>query len=95
MLFYLKGEVQKLGEAHLDQEQMTAFQDICGKLGQAVDLARSASEESAAGEIAGLLQEVYDAMKAQAARLGIYGGAISYIAEEVKGPLGYLADCVG
>lgn len=91
LLFYLKGEIQKLGEAHLDREQTAAFQDICGKLEQAVGLARSASGESAAGEIAGLLREAYDGMTAQAERLGRYGGAISYIAEEVKGPLRHLS----
>lgn len=95
LLFYLKGEIQKLGEAHLDREQTAAFQDICGKLEQAVGLARSASGESAAGEIAGLLGEAYDGMTAQAERLGRYGGAISYIAEVVKGPLRHLPDCAG
>lgn len=37
-----------------------------------------------------LLQEACEGMLLEAGRLGIYGGAIEYIAEEVKGPLKYL-----
>ena len=124
LLFYLKGEIQKLGDSHLDGGQKRAFGSICGKMEEAINLACQAAdgtgargktaeetggEAGAAGTETGdgaksaraetgsgtietkkLLQEASQEMLLEAGRLGIYGGAIRYIAEEVKGPLKYL-----
>lgn len=124
LLFYLKGEVQKLGDSHLDGDQKHAFESICGKMEEAIHLARQAADGTGAkGETAEetgeeaketrtengnrtketstetgsdtketkkLLQEACGEMLLEAERLGIYGGAIQYIAEEAKGPLKYL-----
>ncbi len=135
LLFYLKGEIQKLGDSRLNGEQKLAFGSICGKMEEAINLARQAAHGTGAkgktAEEAGdeaketgtetgsrtketgtetgsrtketgtetgsdtietkkLLQEACEGMLLEAGRLGIYGGAIEYIAEEVKGPLKYL-----
>lgn len=124
LLFYLKGEIQKLGDSHLDGEQKRAFESICGKMEEAINLARQAADGTGArgktAEVTGgearpagtetgdgarpagtatgsgtietkkLLQEASQEMLLEAGRLGVYGGAIQYIAEEVKGPLKYL-----
>ena len=99
LLFYLKGEIRKLGDARLNEEQKAAFEDICGKIGRAVEL--SAGRQAAGGtglngqsfdpaEIVQLLQEAYDGMKAEAERLGVCGGPVRYLAEAVKAPVRYL-----
>lgn len=92
LLFYLKGEIQKLGNTHLEAGQRAALDAVCAKMDRAVKLARNASDKGAGKEISGLLHEAYDGLKAEAGRLGIYGGAIEYLAEEVNKPLKYLAD---
>ena len=53
-----------------------------------------AEEAGPAGEAgqmraATLLREAYSEMTEEAGRLGVYGGAIQYIAEEIKRPLKY------
>lgn len=73
LLFYLKGEIQKLGDAHLSEEQKDAFDRICSKMNVAIYT-----------ENIEILQQVYHEMTVQAEGLGIYGAAIQYIAEELK-----------
>ena len=73
LLFYLKGEIQKLGDAHLSEEQKDAFDRICDKMNVAINT-----------ENIEILQQVYHEMTVQAEGLGIYGAAIQYIAEELK-----------
>lgn len=106
LLFCLKGEIQKLGDNHLNGEQKLAFESICGKMEKAIHLSRQAADGTGAkGETAEetgyrdkktkaearkFLQEACEEMLLEAERLGIYGGAIQYIAEEAKGPLRYL-----
>lgn len=101
LLFWLKGEIQKLG-THLEKEQSKALTGVCQKLEQAVTLSESKGDKTAeaVGEIGiaeadraevvkilHLLQEVYRELTMQAEGLGIYGGALSYMAEEIKRPL--------
>ena len=92
LLFYLKGEIQKLGNARLDEEQKAALNDICGRMDRAVKMARSAADGEEGKEIAELLHGAYDEMTLAAERLGVYGGAVRYLAEEVKKPLKYLPE---
>lgn len=87
LLFYLKGEIQKLGNARLDEEQKAALNDICGRMGRAVKLARSTADGKDGSEIAELLRGAYQEMSVVAERLGVYGDAVRYLAEEVKKPL--------
>ncbi len=106
LLFWLKGEVQKLG-THLEEEQRGALTGVCQKLEQAVTLSESIGDKRAetvgeteiagtdraeVGKIVHLLQEVYQELTVQAKRLGIYGGALSYMAEEIRRPLGHLPE---
>ena len=84
VLFYLKGEIQKLGDAHLDASQKAAFSDICGTIDRAVKLSRNTANQE---EITALLWKAYDGLIKEAERLGQYGGAIRYLAEKVKMPL--------
>lgn len=115
LLFYLRGEIQKLGSAHLDEGQRTALGTVCEKMDRAVRMARGLDcgngnrpvrqetpgktgtvpgekERIEAAEIAELLRESYEEMTAEADRLGPYGGAVRYLAEEVKKPLKYLQE---
>lgn len=73
LLFYLKGEIQKLGDARLTEEQQAAFGEICGKMKQVVQLA---------GETADLSRQVYQELTIQGEGLGGFGAAIRYLAEE-------------
>ena len=84
VLFYLKGEIQKLGNAHLDESQKAAFNDICGIIGRAVKLPRNTANRE---EIAALLWKAYDGLIKETERLGQYGGAVRYLAAKVKMPL--------
>lgn len=87
LLFYLKGEIQKLGDARLDEGQKAALDGACGRMGRAVKLARSTADGKDGSEIAELLRGAYQEMSVVAERLGVYGGAVRYLAEEVKKPL--------
>ncbi len=127
LLFYLRGEIQKLG-THLDEGQRAALDAVCGKMERAVKMARgiggcgegntvaeeangkpdsAASEEVSGGPdndavkeaaekpgstVARLLREAYDGMDEQARLLGAYGGAVRYLADEVKKPFRYLPE---
>ena len=90
VLFYLKGEIQKLGNAHLDENQETTFSAICSKLEMAIKISRSTVNEEEKNKITELLFEAYEDLTSEAERLGPYGGAIRYLAENVKMPLEYL-----
>lgn len=75
LLFYLKGEIQKLGDARLTEKQKNAFGEICGKMKQAV---------RPAGENADLSRQVYHELTIQGKELGRFGAATRYLAEEWK-----------
>lgn len=91
LLFYLKGEIQKLGDAYLDEGQKAALNDVCGKMDRAVKMARSTTDGEEGNEITELLRGAYEEMSVVAERLGVYGGAVQYLADEVKKPLKYLS----
>lgn len=59
VLFYLKGEIQKLGNAHLDESQKTTFSAICSKIDMAIKMFRSQVNEEEKNKIAELLFEAY------------------------------------
>ncbi len=89
-LFCLKGEIRKLGDAHLDTRQKTAFSAICSKIDEAIKMSRSLLNEEGRNNIVVLLGEAYDELTKEAERLNPYGGAVQYLAEKVKMPLTYL-----
>lgn len=82
LLFYLKGEIQKLGEI-LNPEQKAGFDDICKELNLTAQLACHATDETSPNEITKILQQVYQKMMAAADSLGIYGAPIQFIGEEI------------
>ncbi|MDE7298884.1 MAG: helix-turn-helix transcriptional regulator, partial [Lachnospiraceae bacterium] len=82
LLFSLRGELQKLGD-RLSEDQKAAFDTVCGRLNTAIHLAQH-PEDTASGEIAGILQETCQKMAGLAEELGIYGAPIQFIAEELR-----------
>lgn len=82
LLFYLKGEVQKLGTL-LDESQKAAFGEICGKLGEAVSLAHQAEGEVDGEKIMDLLGTVWKEAAEKAGELGEHGLPVGMIAEEI------------
>ncbi len=86
LLFWLKGEIQKLGTL-LEEPRRAALEAVCDKMAQAVELCGNATGETGTGEILRLLQAAYEELSAQAQELGEFGGALAYIAADVKGPL--------
>ncbi len=89
LLFYLKGEIQKLGQ-RLSREQKADLEKVCSSLSKSIALAEHASGEEEAGEVAGTVRHVCDQMKSLADDLGTYGAPLRFLAEEVSGPVKYL-----
>ncbi len=89
LLFYTKGEVDKLGNL-LSDEQRAAFNKICGTVDDFIQFTHKVTEESAYKEIADMLYEIRSVMMAEADKLKDKGGAVKFIADEIKG----LADAV-
>jgi len=84
LLFYTRGEVQKLESLQWDAFQKNAFESICNRLNDAIGLAHHATDNETFGKIAELLQAIHREMLAEAESLGNKGASISLIAEEVK-----------
>ena len=89
LLFYLKGEIQKL-ELHLNQSQKAAFDDICEKMSVAIHQAycdvdnTDDAVNANVREISQSFQNVHAKITLEAEKLGIYGGPIQFIADEIK-----------
>lgn len=90
LLFYLKGEIEKLGQ-RLDEGQKAAFASICARMDAAIQLARRTEDEVSPGEIAEILQKVHGSLMAEAERLGVYGNPVWLIAEEILHLAGHIA----
>ena len=88
----MKGAIQPLCNAHLDERQKSALNAVCGKMESAVRMAHNATDETDGSEIDKLLNEAYEEMIVTADELGVYGGAVRYLAEEMKKPLKYLPE---
>ena len=95
MLFYLRGEIEKLsgfkvnGE-FLDNKLKAAFESICRKLDDFIHRAQIAENNTASVEITGCLSAIQSDLAALADDLADRGGAIRYISDE----LGRLAEVV-
>lgn len=84
LLFYLKGEREKLDAACLlSEDQKTAFDAVCSGFDGFIQLTSHAAGVKAR-QITEELQKIYDAMTAQADALGMYGAPVRYIAKEVN-----------
>lgn len=83
ILFYLKGELQKLGASRLSAAQQAAFDAICRELKQSIQMTETATDSSAFSHIDETIKKVNDKLTTQAKELEIYGSAIQYLAEEL------------
>ena len=89
LLFYLKGEVQKL-EPYLNKEQKSLFDKIYEKMNIVIRLANHSDyidvDISAVlqKEMAENMKSIYSDLTAIKEELGDYGSAIGYIAEELR-----------
>lgn len=89
LLFYLKGEAQKLDKL-MTNEQKAAFNKIFEDMNIAVRLANyskysgSDSLLNVEKEIAKYMEKVYSQLTAIKTDLGDYGSAVGFLAEEVK-----------
>lgn len=83
LLFYLKGEIQKLGNTHLSGQQQDAFETICEKLSAVIRLAGSPSGEPDTARIKEGIREVSDAIIAECRTLGECGEPMKYIADAI------------
>ena len=92
VLFCLKGEIQKLGDAHLNAKQKTALNAICNKIDGAIKASHSPANEYEKNKVMELLCEAYDELMREAKELGPYGGAIQYLAQKGKMPLNCLME---
>ena len=90
LLFYLKGEVQKLGNL-LDERQKGSLETACKHLAEAIHLTQS-QDIAAAEDIIELVQEAFEQIMSEAEKLGIYGAPIQFIANEIKNPMKHLKE---
>lgn len=81
LLFYLRGEMQKMG-LHLDKEQRMALEEICGRMEMTLGQ-KAPGAESQADDIAQGLKAIERELARQAQELGECGTAIAYIANEI------------
>lgn len=82
LLFYLKGEIRKLGQL-LSPEQQTAFDSICTKIGTVTHPALHREEDASPERSVEILREVYEMLSEQAEKLGSCGAPVRFIAEEI------------
>ena len=82
LLFYLKGETQKL-DHYLNPKQRAALEEICDRLAGAIDQVAHRAEEETADRLIESLQGIYRDMTALAEELGQYGTSIHFIAEQI------------
>ena len=83
LLFYLKGEIQKL-EPHLDRSQKAVFNDICEKMSAVVHQVHHEADDVDVRETTQSFQAIYEKLASVAENLGIYGGPIQFIADEIR-----------
>lgn len=83
LLFYLKGELQKLGASRLNAEQRAAYDTICHELDLIIQNIETASTGSASSHIDEAIKNTYNKLIVQADNLEVYGSAIQYLAEEL------------
>lgn len=83
LLFYLRGEIQKLGDQHLSQNQQTALRTACENFDKMLRQMSSVSAKLDAAEIDMHIQALHDALLAESETLGEYGGPFEYLARRL------------
>lgn len=82
LLFYLKGEIQKLG-THLNEQQRNALDAVCRRLSVTMQHTADPSKEDIA-KLKEDIRKVYAAIMAESEVLGAYGEPLKYIADAIK-----------
>jgi AraC-like DNA-binding protein len=86
LLFYLRGEAEKLDHAGLlDDAQKASFGKIDHQVGAFISFALSAQDQTALAPSAEMLNAIHSDISSEAAKLAERGGAVMYIAEQLKG----------
>lgn len=83
LLFYLKGEFQKLGNLHLTETQKEQGNHICHNLTLIIESLKNEITEEDFDNIKENLKIIHKELLKQANELGIYGNALQYIAQEI------------
>lgn len=89
LLFYLKGEVQRL-EPQLDAEQKAALEGVCTRM-ETLLQAGGQTEESPLRRLVGTLQRVQERLQAEAAKMGDDGNPLQFLAGEIQLLAGHAA----
>ncbi len=87
LLFYLKGELQKLEYLYLNEKQKESFHHICCDLALIIQALKTITGERDFNTIKENLKTIYQELTIQATELGVYGTAIQYIANELQNTL--------
>ena len=87
LLFYLKGELQKLEYLYLNEKQKESFHHICCDLALIIQALKTITGERDFNTIKENLKTIYQELTIQAKELGVYGTAIQYIANELQNTL--------
>ena len=82
LLFYLKGEIQKLS-SRLTPEQRASFEDICQRTVAAIKMAQRAQTAEDGQAAINALRNVHLDLTAEADKLGIYGDAVRFIGQNL------------
>lgn len=94
LLFYLRGEVQKLRPC-LEEAQKDALNRLCSKMGKAVGLLCDKNRQIPPAEMAQCFWEVYDDVCREADHLGAYGNPLRFIGEEIGRMTKRIQTCTG
>lgn len=93
LLFYLRGEVQKLRPC-LEEGQKDALNRLCGRMDRAVGFLCDRNRQIAADEMAQEFQEVYKDVCKEAENLGTYGNPLRFIGEEIGHMTEHMQKCI-
>lgn len=82
-LFYIRGEVDKLGSL-LESGQRDCFSRICSEINKAIELALGTEDSGICGEICEILNSVHLKMEEQADMLKEKDGAVRFLSDEIR-----------
>ena len=85
LLFYLKGEAEKLAALPLEKEQAVSLERLCERLGKEVEEATDFADERTADKIFCGIEEAAERLERLGEDLGLYGGALLFLAKEFQG----------
>ena len=85
LLFYTRGEVEKMNKANvLDDNKKGEMSAVCEKINTAIQIANNTTDESSAKEVSQHYGIAADEMNLIADKLGLHGNPIRFLATEIK-----------